>query len=158
VRGEDERPDAWDVALRLLAMRARTTQDVAARLARRGYTPAEIEPVLRRLTAARYLDDAGFARSWARSPAHRGFGPGRIARELRARGVPESEVSAVLGELADERDIRGEAQAVAAKKLHALRGLPPAVVRRRLAAHLARRGFTTDVVLELLRRLPGGDE
>ena len=156
--GGAERPDPWEVALRLLAMRARTRQDLSTRLARRGYSPAEIEPVLRRLTAARYLDDAGFARSWARSPAHRGFGPARLARELRTRGVPEAEVSVVLGELAEERDMRGEAQAVAAKKLHALRGLPAAVIRRRLAAHLMRRGFTTDVILDLLRHLPGGDE
>jgi regulatory protein len=135
-------------------MRSLSTQEVRDRLGRRGYGLEEIEPVVRRLTAAGYLDDAGYARSWVRSRAHR-LGPARIARELRAKGIPEAEVVAVLGELAASRDVRQAAADAAARKLHALRGMPPAVIRRRLAAHLLRQGFTTDVVLDLLRdRLP----
>jgi regulatory protein len=154
-----ERPDAWEVALRLLAMRARSTEDLRGRLRRRGYAPEEIEPVIARLTAAGYLDDAGFARSWVRSRAHRAFGPARLARELRAKGVPEAEVAAVLGEAAAAQDVRQAAEVAASRKLHALRGLAPEVVRRRLAAHLLRQGFTMDVVLDLLRsRLPESNE
>jgi regulatory protein len=149
-----DRPTPWQAALKLLAMRSLTSQEVRDRLARRGYEAEEIEPVVRRLTVAGYLDDAGYARSWVRSRAHR-LGPARIARALRAKGIPELEVAAVLGELAASRDVRQAAADAAAKKLHALRGMPPAVVRRRLAAHLLRQGFTTDVVLDLLRdRLP----
>jgi len=135
-------------------MRSLSTREVGDRLGRRGYGPEEIAAVLRRLTAAGYLDDAGYARSWVRSRAHR-LGPARIARELRAKGIPEKEIAAVLGELTDERDPRRAAEEAATRKLHALRGMPPAVIRRRLAAHLLRQGFTTEVVLDLLRdRLP----
>jgi regulatory protein len=139
-------------------MRARSTQEVRDRLARRGYPPGEVESAVRRLTASGYLDDAGYARTWVRSRAHR-LGPARLARELRAKGIQEAEVEAVLGELAAERDVRQAVSQAAARKLHALRGLAPAVVRRRLAAHLLRQGFTTEVVLDLLRRrLPTGDD
>jgi regulatory protein len=139
-------------------MRNRSTQEVRDRLARRGYAAGEIEAVIRRLTASGYLDDAGYARAWVRSHAHR-FGPARIARELHARGIEEAEVAAVLGELAAERDVRRAAAEAATRKLHALRGMAPAVIRRRLAAHLLRQGFTTDVVLDLLReRLPDADD
>ncbi len=155
---DDEKPDAWSVALRLLAMRDRTTQDLRDRLGRRGYAAGEVEAVIRRLTASGYLDDAGYARAWARSHAHR-LGPARIARELRARGIDEAEVTAVLGEVSTERDVRQAATEAALRKLHALRGMPLPVVRRRLAAHLLRQGFSTEIVLEMLRqRLPDDDE
>jgi regulatory protein len=128
------------------------------RLTRRGYVPGEVEAVLRRLTGSGYLDDAGYARSWVRSRAHR-LGPARLARELRAKGIEEGEVAAVLGELAAERDLRQAVAQAATRKLHALRGLAPAVVRRRLAAHLLRQGFTSEVVLDLLReRLPAAND
>jgi regulatory protein len=154
----EEAPDPWGVALKLLAMRARSTQEIRERLSRRGYASAEVEAVVRRLTAAGYLDDAGYARAWARSRAHR-VGPARLARELRARGISAADVAAVLGELAGERDLRHAASEAAARKLHALRGMAPAVIRRRLAAHLLRQGFTTDIVLDLLREcLPETEE
>jgi regulatory protein len=139
-------------------MRGRTTQELRDRLGRRGYASGEVEAVIGRLTASGYLDDAGYARAWVRSHAHR-LGPGRIARELRARGITEAEVTAVLGEVSAERDLRQAASEAAARKLHTLRGMPPAVVRRRLAAHLLRQGFSSEIVLELLRqRLPDGED
>jgi len=73
-----ERPDAWQVALKVLAVRARTTHEVRQALTRRGYPPDEVAAVIARLTAARYLDDADFARSWVSARARRVF---RISAE-----------------------------------------------------------------------------
>jgi regulatory protein len=155
-----ERPDAWAIAVKLMAMRALSTEELRRRLARRGYAADQIVPVLARLTAARYLDDAEYARAWARARAHRrSLGPARLVRELRARGIPEAEISGALHEAFAERDSREVAETAASRKLATLRGLAPEVARRRLVAHLTRQGFATEVILALCRKhFPGGED
>jgi len=148
-----ERPDPWEVAVRLLGMRALTTQELRQRLAERGYAQDQIQPVVARLTASRYLDDAEYARAWAVARAHRhSVGPARLARELRSKGIAEPEISGVLREAFGERDAREVAETAAVRKAKTLRGLTPEVARRRLGAYLTRQGFAVEVVLALCRK------
>jgi regulatory protein len=148
-----ERPDAWQAALKQLAARARSVQEVERALARRGYSVAEIATVIARLRAAHYLDDAEFARTWVTARAHRGAaGPVRLARELRAKGVAEGDIGAALRAIRDEWDVGEAARTAARRKLKSLEGLPKEVARRRLAAHLERRGFSREVILATCRR------
>jgi len=163
-RGQDdreipaERPDAWEFAVKLLGGRALTTREIRQRLVRRGYAADQIQAVVVRLTASRYLDDAQYARAWAHARAHRrSVGPARLAQELRSKGIADAEISSALHEAFGEQDARQVAEAAALKKLKALRGLAPEVARRRLAAFLARQGFSADVVLALCQKhCPGG--
>src|SRR3990172_7629629 len=134
-------------------MRALSSEELRRRLARRGYPPEQISAVLARLAASRYLDDGEYARAWARSRAHRrSLGPTRLAQELRAKGIAEGEIAVALREAFTERDARETAEAAAMRRLPALQGLPPDVARRRLAGHLARRGFATETILALCRK------
>ncbi|HSB72093.1 MAG TPA: regulatory protein RecX [Candidatus Methylomirabilis sp.] len=158
--GDARRLEAWEAALRLLAMRARTTQEVRQGLARRGYLPADISAVILRLTSEKYLDDLEFARTWVRSAGlRRTRGPARQAQELRAKGVGETEIAAALADLPVEGTIREVAEAAAVRKLKGLRGVDPSVARRRLAAHLERQGFPADAILVVCREhFPGEAE
>jgi len=134
-------------------MRAYSTHDLEQRLRQRGYAVAEIAAVVARLTAARYLDDAEYARAWARSRARRlSLGPARLARELRAQGVGAAHVAGALAEAAAETDPRALAEAAAARRLKSLQGVPAAAARRRLAAYLERRGFAAPVIIDVCRR------
>jgi regulatory protein len=136
----------------LLAARARSAEEVRRRLRRQGYASAEIEAAVTRLTAAGYLNDAAFAAEWMRSRLTRQrLGPGRLTRELRAKGIGEAEIAAALAELTAERDVRQVAAEAATRRLAGLRGLPPATARRRLAAYLTRRGFPVEVIVALCR-------
>ncbi len=154
-----ERPDPWDVAITLLGMRALTTQELRQRLARRGYVADQIHAVITRLAVARYLDDGAYARTWARTRAHRhSVGPARLTRELRSKGIPEAEIAHALQEAFSERDVRDVAEAAALRKLKALKGLAPEVARRRLGAFLTRQGFAVELVLALCRKhFPSGE-
>ena len=148
-----ERPTAWEAAIALLAIRAYSTHELEQRLRRRGCAAEEIAAVVARLTAARYLDDAEYARAWARSRARRlSLGPARLARELRARGVDSAHIADALAETATEDDPRVLAEEAAARRLKTLQGVPAATARRRLAAFLARRGFATAVIIDVCRR------
>ena len=135
-----DRPNAWGVALKQLALRARSAEEVRRSLARRGYGGDEIAAVIARLTALRYLDDADFARTWVAARARRTpTGPARLARELRAKGI------------AEEWDVSEAAAAAVRRKLPSLRGVPSGVARRRLAAFLERRGFSAEIILAICR-------
>ncbi len=150
---EGERADPWEAALKLLAVRARSSEEIRLLLGRRGYEPEEVAAVLDRLRAARYLNDREFARDWVASRAARcGFGPGRLTRELRAKGIADQEIRAALGELLAERTPLGLGEEAARRKLKALQGQPPPVGRRRLAGYLTRRGFSAEIVLCLCRK------
>jgi regulatory protein len=143
----------WEAAIALLAMRAYSTHELTQRLRRRGYGPEEIAAVVARLTAARYLDDAEYARAWARSRARRlSLGPARLARELRARGVDPAHIAEALAESSAEDDPGSLAEAAAARRLKGLQDVPAEVARRRLAAYLARRGFAAGIILRVCRR------
>jgi regulatory protein len=128
-------------------------------LARRGYSPDDIAAVIARLGAARYVDDADFARAWVVARARRGAAaPARLTRELRAKGVEDGTIEAALRALGAEWDARAAAADAAQRKMNSLGGLPAAVVRRRLAAYLERRGFDRDVILATCRRYVSGPE
>ena len=148
-----EGPDPWEVAVRLLGMRALTTQELRQRLAQRGYVADQIQAVVARLAASRYLDDAEYARAWARARAHRrSVGPARLTRELRSKGIAEGVISDALREVFGQQDPGEIAEIAAMRKLKALQGLSPKVSRRRLGAFLTRQGFALDVVLALCRK------
>jgi len=148
-----ELPHPWQVALKHIAVRARTAHEVRQALARRGYACREVAAVIDRLRAARYLDDADFARTWVSLRAHRGAAaPARLARELREKGVAEAEIAAALRALQEEWDPAEAAGQAARRKLKSLQGIPAAAARRRLAAFLDRRGFSSEVILATCRR------
>jgi regulatory protein len=139
--------------VKYLATRARTTHEVRQALARRGYSPDDIATVMTRLAAARYVDDADFARAWVAARAHRGAAaPARLTRELRVKGIPDGAIAAALRTLDGEWDAVSAADEAAQRKMKSLEGLPAAAARRRLAAFLERRGFGRDVILATCRR------
>ena len=158
--GAPERPSAWGVAVKQLAMRALTTEELRRRLRRSGYTEDEIQPVLARLIASRYIDDAEYARAWAHARAHRhSVGPARVAQELRAKGIAEAEIAPAIRDAFGEGGDQGIAEAAASRKVAALRGVAPDAARRRLGAYLSRKGFAAEIVLALCRKyFPHGQD
>ncbi|MBI4537633.1 MAG: regulatory protein RecX [candidate division NC10 bacterium] len=151
--GETDPSGAWEAAVALLAMRARSSEELRRRLRQRRFSREEIEAAIARLTAAGYLNDAAFALQWALArQARQGLGPARLARELKAKGVGDGEVAAALESLRGERDERQVAAEAAAQRMKGLRGLPAEAARRRLAASLERRGFSVEVILDLCRQ------
>lgn len=150
-RSEPSGVSAWDAALRLLGVRARSRTEIAERLGRRGFDPETVADVLDRLAVAGLIDDAEFAHEWVQA-RHRYSGRGRLAlrRELRSKGVAPETVEAALDEI-DADDERAQATAIAAKKL-ASSSLDltdrddRAKAYRRLSGLLGRRGFPPDLI------------
>ena len=89
-------------ALELLARREHSRLELRQKLIRRGYPSERVEPVLEQLAEERLLDENRYAELYACARADKGYGPLRIDRELRERGVPDDAVAAALAGLADD--------------------------------------------------------
>jgi regulatory protein len=106
------------------------------------------------LTARGYLDDARFARQWVETRSARGYGPARLAAELRARGVAVALVRAALGGREPLADLE-RAREVARRRLPSLRRAQADRAAARLRDHLLRRGFGAALVARVVRELLG---
>lgn len=147
-----------DKALDLLAVRARSASELRQRLRRRDADALDITWVIERLGAQGYLDDAQFARQYARTRiVGGGVSRRRLQDELYRRGVERETASDAIDEtLADVHlDEYSAARDAARKRLRAMGDLDPAVARRRLYGFLARRGYEPDVVGRVLREVLG---
>jgi regulatory protein len=142
------------VAGDLLSRHAWTRADLAARLRRRG-APGEVAAeVVDDLVARGYVDDAAFARHWVAARASRGYGAARLRMELLARGVASPVITAALGTLGGD-DVLGRARETARRRLPTLRRGRPDRVAPRLRDYLLRRGFSTSIVVRVVRETTG---
>lgn len=145
-------------ALDLLAARAYTVRGLRRKLVQKEVPPDEADAVIARLVEAGLLDDAKYAAAYARTKlVGSGSSARRIRGELARKGVAgEIAAEAIESVIADEEiDTRATVLRVARKKLASMGDLEPLVLRRRLFAFLARRGYDLDeikgVVAEILR-------
>ena len=122
---------------------------------RRRGAPAEVAAeVVNDLGARGYVDDAAFARQWVAARAARGYGAARLRMELRARGIAAPLISAALDGLGGD-DTLARARETARRRLPALRRGRPDRVAPRLRDYLLRRGFSTGVVVRVVRETTG---
>jgi regulatory protein len=125
-----------------------------ARLRRRG-APAEVAAeAAEDLVARGYVDDAAFARQWVTARAARGYGAARLRMELRARGVALPLIMAALSTLGGD-DALSRARETARRRLPALRRGRADRVAPRLRDYLLRRGFSTSIVVRVVRETTG---
>jgi regulatory protein len=150
---------ARERALRLLATRPRSAEEIRERLSRHRMPEAMIRTVITDLVANRLLDDLTFARSWiARRTARHPFGARRIRWEIRRKGVAPAVIDRAFREsVAQEGDVaeteEASALALARGRLRRYRDLAPDRQARRIAALLERRAFAGGTIAKVLRAL-----
>lgn len=146
--------DLYASALRALMRRAHSIHEMKEYLERRVESEEkELVPrVIARLREQNYLDDARFAANYARTHAQaRRQGRFRIARELRARGVPDKHIEAALDSVFAETDEAALARTRIKRALSRVRGpLEPRKVASIYRSLLAA-GFSADVIRSELR-------
>jgi len=149
---EEQRTEARNYAFLLLSYKARTTAELRQRLERKRFSPDIVAGTLDRLAELKLVDDAGFARQFAEDRVSIGHkGKWRVRGELLKRGVAREHIEAALASAPDETKAARE---VAARYVNRNPRLEPAVLRRRLYAFLARRGFSPDTIEQAMRENP----
>jgi regulatory protein len=159
VKREPPRPDdpdqaAYVDALRRLARRDHSEQELRRALARKGHDEGVIDRVVAKLRGERALDDRRFAEAFSRSRlSHQGLGRQRIRQDLRRRGVAREAAEAGLKEALADVPEDHVVDTLARRYWSAhTRDLPPHRVRK-LWAFLVRRGFPHGLVQARLRAL-----
>lgn len=135
---------AFAAALALLTGRALTTGELAAKLERRGFDPAQIAEAAGRAAALGLLDDRRTAAAWAQSAvATRGFGPRRVREGLARRLLDGEVIEEVVAGAFGPGEEAARARA-ALERWERAKGPAAGEGRRRAAyAHLVRRGFSS---------------
>jgi regulatory protein len=132
--------------------RAHSIHEMRQYLARRAENKNDIDRVIARLREQTYLDDTRYALDYARQHANsRRQGRFRIARELRARGVPDHHIDAALEAIFAETDEASSVRTRLQRHLAHLRG--PLDQRKLASLHrsLLRAGFSSDIIRTELR-------
>jgi regulatory protein len=150
---EAKRLHTYDRALNMLAVRARSSSELARALVRKGEDRSCADWAVARLIEQGLLDDAAFARSFARAKVVGGKqSRRRVQQELARKGVSRALSNDAIDTVFEEEavDQRGIVEEAARKKLRSLTGLDPVVQRRRLYGFLARRGYEIDDIRSVL--------
>lgn len=152
-------PELYDAAIKILMRRAHSVSEMKKALIRRTADEDLIHKVIARLKQSGLIDDARYAKQFARQRTQiRKQGKFRVARELRARGVPDRHIEPALAEAVSEVD---EAAVVRQRIERKLKYLSGSVAGKRLDdkkvaslyRSMLRAGFSADTIRGELRRL-----
>lgn len=147
LRAEDTTEKAHEKALQYLAFRPRSEAELRRYLAEQGFSATVVDEIISRLSAVALVDDQDFSRFWVDNRARfRPRGKRALVAELRQKGIAPADAEAALADY----DETAAGWALAREQARRLAHLPPDQFRRRLSDRLARRGFSYDLIQEIL--------
>jgi len=147
---------AYNYALNLLSARPYSTRALHRKLIQKKYPAADADDAIRRLVDNGLLNDAKYAEQYARSKmVTTGASRRRLQQDLFRKGIKGEVATAAIASVIESEEIDPAAvvERVARKKLAQLGDLEPVVVRRRLFAFLARRGYDVVEIKAVVSRL-----
>ncbi|ADJ27745.1 regulatory protein RecX [Nitrosococcus watsonii] len=144
--------EARNLLLGMLARREYSRWELQRKLTTRGYPSWVIEGALADLCQNNLQSDERFTESYFRSRVERGFGPRRIAAELKQRGIG---VALIAESLAQERK-NWHSQAMTVRNKRFGQALPSSPKERaRQIRFLQYRGFTQEQINHALSERDG---
>ncbi len=146
-------------ALKMLAARARSEQQLRARLlGKTGADAALVEECIARLKELGYLDDRAFAENFATYRLlTKPVGRSRLARELVQKEVARELVNETVATVFEQTSEEELIERALHKHVRAHGSPREPKSRNKLIAYLARRGFPYDLILRKVRALEGDD-
>jgi regulatory protein len=146
--------ELYNVALRALMRRAHSVQEMQKKLSRYTRNELLVRVVMARLKENGQLNDARYAQQFARNRTEsRKQGQFRIARELRARGVADADITSALETSAAESDPAALVRQRIERKLKSFQGEIDDNKIVSIYSSLLRAGFPSDLIRRELKRL-----
>jgi len=136
-----------EAAVRLLARREHSRQELADKLVRKGWPAVEVDDAVATLAAEGLQSDTRFSESFVRQRAGKGYGPVRIRAELRQRGIDDASADRAI----ETQDIDFFELAASVYRRRYARQPEPEDMKDRARRHQAmlRRGFTGEQLREI---------
>lgn len=147
------KPSALERALRLLNYRIRGKKELTKSLEERHYQPDEIADAVAQLEKVGLINDERFAKSLAETRvlvSRRGRHA--IFFELLKKGIDKELIEEVLAGLSRESELEA-ARSLATSRLKRLADLEPLKRKMRILSLLQRRGFSAEVIRQVVREL-----
>ena len=138
--------------MRYLGSRPRSVSEIRRHLRTKRFDDAAIDQAVDQLRSQRYIDDEAFARYWVEQrDAHRPRGQRAIVSELMAKGVAREVIDIVMGDRGADVDVRRARDAIR-RPITRWMTLSDVDRKRKIHQYLASRGFSYDVIEEVLER------
>jgi len=148
---EERRKKAKEICFDLLAVRARTQEELRQALRRKGFDDETIETLLGKLDRAGLVNDAEFAELWVKSRhAIQGLSRTALVAELRRKGVDDEIAAQAAGEV-DRESEEQKARELVRKRLGSLGNVDEQTALRRLLGFLARKGYPQGLAYTVIR-------
>lgn len=142
--------NAHDRALRFLAFRPRSCEEVRRRLLQSGFAEDLAAAVIQGLLDTGFLDDTAFARYWLENRNRfKPMGERALRYELWQKGVDAGIIDAVLSDM----DAESAAYRAAQSQIKRFRGCSRQQSMRKLSASLHRRGFDSETIQDVVTRV-----
>lgn len=152
----DERQRAYVEGLRYLERKPRTAMEMTRRLRQKEIGETIIAEVVQQLQEERLLDDPLYAKQWAEQRiANQRKGKMWIRQELREKGIDKTLISEALENITPEQELESALE-TGRKKWNLIRG-EASDKRRKTGAFLMRRGFSGDMVRQVINTLLAED-
>ena len=150
----DTESELYDAALRALMRRPHSVNEMQKLLKRRASSDLLAQVVLARLKENGSLNDDRYAKQFTRQRTEiRRQGKFRIARDLRARGVPDTHIQSAIEESADEAAERAAIRHRIDRKLKLTRGEISDKKIASLYRSLLAAGFPSDAIRRELKSI-----
>lgn len=143
---QEELLQAKQAAFNLLSYRQRSKQELKERLLKKDYHITVVEQVVNILKRLDYLDDKEFARSWIKDRIVKGYGPYRIRKQLKEKGVSSDIIEEGLAEEYDSQLEYDLASDLAAKKKSRYQDQEYQERKYKLSKVLERKGFSFEII------------
>lgn len=155
----------YNLTLRYLSYRPRSEKEVLDYLKekakkpplRQGYegqallTPEMIEKIIEKLKEYKFIDDQAFLKFWTESRTKYKRKPLKVVKfELSQKGINRKLIDAYFENIESGVDMEN-ANKLAAKKMEFYRNLDPKKRREKVTSFLLRKGFSYDVVKEIIK-------
>ena len=153
LKADDELETAYLRAINFLSYRPRSSAEIRRNLRKYEVPELCIEPTVERLAENGFVNDKDFAQTWVENRnTFRPRGARALRAELRQKGISDEVIQSTLDEMVNEEELVYLAGTKQARKL-AKRNLDWQDFRKKLAAFLARRGFSYGVISPILLQL-----
>jgi regulatory protein len=137
----------------LLKFRLRSEQELLQRLKKKGFSGDLSQSTVNFLKNKEFIDDRLFAKVWVGNRLKRPFGLKKIRQELEQKGLTneiiQDALSAVKADYCETQLVSQLAQQRFARQV----GVDKQKAKARVYAYLLRRGFSPDIVSQIVKQL-----
>ncbi len=151
IKDSEKKRKAKQFTFNFLSFRARTEKEIRDRLKKKGFSKKITDEVISDLKRLDLVNDYQFALSWIKDRLdHKPRGEKLLRIELYRFGIKKELIEKALEEIYPKKNEKEIAKGLIEKRKKRYENLEERLAKKRMADYLLRRGFSYEVVMEVL--------